>query len=169
MRTTRIGTTNMNVFRGDPGWKFGFGTLEESEVISQNRIARDRGTRPRRGVRQRSCRRARRQDRAGVGRLAISAAQPRQLPLPRFREGNVTADKACPNSNRAGLCASCKQVRIIRSDRGSVFYLCRRSATDPTYPQYPRLPVLFCRGYEAQEKAAGARNDRPTGDAEPSE
>ena len=89
--------------------------------------------------------------------------------LPRSVEGNVTADKALPDSNRAGLCASCKHVRIIRSDRGSIFYLCRRSATDPSYAQYPRLPVLSCRGYEAQEKCAGAMNDKPTDDAEPSE
>jgi len=56
-----------------------------------------------------------------------------------------------PDADAAGLCARCKQVRRVRTDRGSVFYLCRRSSTDPSYPQYPRLPVLFCRGYEAQE------------------
>lgn len=66
----------------------------------------------------------------------------------------MTAGKASPDSNRAGLCASCKHVRIIRSDRGSIFYLCRRSATDPSYAQYPRLPVLSCRGYEAQDSNA---------------
>ena len=80
----------------------------------------------------------------------------------------MTADKACADSNRVGLCAACKHVRVIRSDRGSVFYLCRRSATDPSYPQYPRLPVLFCRGYEEEEKCARAKNDKPTGDTEPS-
>jgi len=67
----------------------------------------------------------------------------------------VTADKAGPASKRAGLCASCTQVRIIQSDRGSVFYLCRRSAQDPRYPQYPRLPVLACRGYDALEVDPG--------------
>lgn len=48
----------------------------------------------------------------------------------------------------AGLCSTCTQVKLIRSDRGSVFYLCQRSFTDPTFPKYPRLPVLRCSGYE---------------------
>jgi hypothetical protein len=63
----------------------------------------------------------------------------------------MAMEDPCPDSNQAGLCARCRHVRPIRSDRGSVFYLCRRSLTDPGYPQYPRLPVLFCRGYEAEE------------------
>jgi mannose-6-phosphate isomerase-like protein (cupin superfamily) len=48
----------------------------------------------------------------------------------------------------AGLCATCAHVRIIRSDRGSLFHLCTLSAGDPRYPKYPRLPVLSCAGYE---------------------
>jgi hypothetical protein len=39
-------------------------------------------------------------------------------------------------------------MRQIESDRGSVFYLCERSAIDASFPKYPRLPVLQCRGYE---------------------
>jgi len=39
-------------------------------------------------------------------------------------------------------------MRLIQSDRGSVFYFCERSTTDPSYPKYPRLPVLQCAGYE---------------------
>ncbi len=39
-------------------------------------------------------------------------------------------------------------MRRIESDRSSVFYLCQRSATDASFPKYPRLPVLQCRGYE---------------------
>jgi len=49
---------------------------------------------------------------------------------------------------RVGLCADCQFVRRIESDRGSVFYKCQRSATDPGFPKYPRLPVLQCAGYE---------------------
>ena len=64
------------------------------------------------------------------------------------------------DSDQPGLCASCRHVRTIRSDRGSVFYLCRRSLTDPGYPQYPRLPVLFCRGYEAADSNAGVKTKR---------
>jgi hypothetical protein len=46
-----------------------------------------------------------------------------------------------------GLCDTCAFCRVIRSDRGSVFYLCERSFTDPSYPKYPPLPVLVCAGY----------------------
>jgi hypothetical protein len=48
-----------------------------------------------------------------------------------------------------GLCASCRHVRPIRSDRGALFFLCMRSTNDPRFPKYPRLPVLSCAGYEA--------------------
>jgi len=46
-----------------------------------------------------------------------------------------------------GLCASCEHMRLIQSDRGTKFYFCRLSATDPRFPKYPRLPVLQCSGY----------------------
>ena len=49
---------------------------------------------------------------------------------------------------RVGLCAGCQFVRRMESDRGSVFYMCQRSATDPSFPKYPRLPVLQCAGYD---------------------
>jgi hypothetical protein len=47
-----------------------------------------------------------------------------------------------------GLCADCCFMRRIESDRGSIFYLCERSAVDANFPKYPRLPVLRCAGYE---------------------
>ena len=47
-----------------------------------------------------------------------------------------------------GLCVNCKFMRTIQSDRGSVFYQCQLSATNPGFPKYPRLPVLRCAGYE---------------------
>jgi hypothetical protein len=49
---------------------------------------------------------------------------------------------------RAGLCADCRYVRLIKSDRGSTFYLCERSVSDKCFPKYPRLPIIQCRGYE---------------------
>ena len=49
---------------------------------------------------------------------------------------------------RAGLCADCMHSRRITSDRGSTFYLCERSASEPQFPKYPRLPVAQCAGYE---------------------
>jgi hypothetical protein len=49
---------------------------------------------------------------------------------------------------KVGLCADCRFMRRIESDRGSVFYLCERSATDARFAKYPRLPVLRCVGRE---------------------
>jgi len=51
----------------------------------------------------------------------------------------------------AGLCETCAFHRVIRSDRGSIFYLCERSFTDARFLKYPRLPVLQCAGYELQK------------------
>jgi len=50
-----------------------------------------------------------------------------------------------------GLCETCAFCRLIRSDRGSEFYLCERSFTDPSFLKYPRLPVLECPGYQRSE------------------
>jgi hypothetical protein len=47
-----------------------------------------------------------------------------------------------------GLCGHCRFMRQMKSDRGTVFLLCERSATDAAFPKYPRLPVLHCAGYE---------------------
>jgi len=61
----------------------------------------------------------------------------------------------CPvlsDSERVGLCFSCQYMRLVRTDRGSVFYQCHRSTTDTRYPKYPRLPVLCCPGYESKEE-----------------
>jgi hypothetical protein len=48
---------------------------------------------------------------------------------------------------RAGLCAVCDHGRRIRSDRGSVFFLCGLSAVDSSFARYPALPVLRCPGF----------------------
>jgi hypothetical protein len=49
---------------------------------------------------------------------------------------------------RAGLCASCRFSEVITSSRGSTFYLCTLSETDPSFRKYPILPVLRCPGYQ---------------------
>jgi hypothetical protein len=36
----------------------------------------------------------------------------------------------------------------VRTGRGSEFSLCERSKSDPSFPKYPRVPVLECRGFE---------------------
>lgn len=47
-----------------------------------------------------------------------------------------------------GLCNTCQNCRVIRSNRGSVFYLCELALTDPRFKKYPPLPVLQCSGYK---------------------
>jgi hypothetical protein len=57
-----------------------------------------------------------------------------------------------PNSlsdanSRLGLCADCVHARPIESSKGSQFLLCQLSQSDPSFPKYPRLPILACAGY----------------------
>ena len=53
-----------------------------------------------------------------------------------------------------GLCARCGHARVVESRRGSRFWMCTRSRTDPRFPRYPVLPVLACRGFEPREGRA---------------
>lgn len=53
-----------------------------------------------------------------------------------------------------GLCGGCRHGRAIRSGRGSIFWLCRRSATDRRFARYPSLPVLACPGFEETTSAS---------------
>ncbi len=55
-----------------------------------------------------------------------------------------------------GLCATCRQARVVQSARGSTFYLCRLAEVDPRFSKYPRLPVLRCAGYESVEETEEA-------------
>jgi hypothetical protein len=48
----------------------------------------------------------------------------------------------------ASLCPACKHVKLVRSDKDAVFYLCRLAATDPRFTKYPPQPVLDCAGFE---------------------
>lgn len=53
-----------------------------------------------------------------------------------------------------GLCRVCLHARILRSGRGSTFWLCELSRTDPAFPRYPRLPVVRCSGFTLRTAAA---------------
>ncbi len=59
----------------------------------------------------------------------------------------IPSDNAPRERSRPGLCANCLYARRVESGRGSTFYLCERSLTDPAFPKYPRLPVLQCSGH----------------------
>ena len=62
-------------------------------------------------------------------------------------------------ASKAGLCADCQHMRLITSDRGSTFYFCQRSQSDASFPKYPRLPVIQCRGYEPKSTERGVEVD----------
>ena len=52
-----------------------------------------------------------------------------------------------PYAPPAGLCESCANVRVIDTRKGSRFFMCQLSETDPRFPRYPRTPVMQCIGY----------------------
>jgi cysteine-rich CWC protein len=58
---------------------------------------------------------------------------------------NKLAIKA--DMSQTGLCFNCEYARHVESKETTVYFLCERSLTDPTFPKYPRLPVLRCSGY----------------------
>lgn len=49
-----------------------------------------------------------------------------------------------------GLCADCRHGRQVPASQAT-YWLCRRSATDPAFPKYPRLPIRTCRGFQWRE------------------
>jgi hypothetical protein len=55
--------------------------------------------------------------------------------------------ESAPPAAREGLCATCSHARRVTNDRGSVFVRCAYSTVDPSFPKYPRLPVLACSAY----------------------
>jgi hypothetical protein len=67
------------------------------------------------------------------------------------------ADPAPPP---AGLCNACVHQQLVPNRRGSVFSLCRRSKTDPSFPRYPRIPVAECRGFEPRGAGASVTPER---------
>ena len=68
-------------------------------------------------------------------------------------------DRAPDGQVRAtvGLCAVCRHAQVVTSARGSRFYLCRLSATDPRFPRYPPLPVVNCAGFSPDADRAPER------------
>lgn len=51
----------------------------------------------------------------------------------------------------AGLCDRCVHAKVIRSDRGSAFYLCQLSYRDARFARYPVIPVRACAGFVAAD------------------
>jgi hypothetical protein len=61
-----------------------------------------------------------------------------------------------PIEARAGLCGHCEHARIVTNDRGSQFLLCQYADVDPSYPRYPRLPVLSCPQFRSDTASRAA-------------
>ncbi|MBZ5571126.1 MAG: hypothetical protein LAO09_04520 [Acidobacteriia bacterium] len=61
-----------------------------------------------------------------------------------MKEGSTES----PGKSRIGLCLDCHHVRRIESAKGSTFYRCAVSESDPKFAKYPRLPVLVCSGFK---------------------
>jgi hypothetical protein len=76
--------------------------------------------------------------------------------MARQYSGTVAKDE----KDIVGLCATCTHARRITSDRGSTFFQCALSATDPDFPKYPRLPVLECRGYQSGQCTVDSKPGR---------
>ena len=72
----------------------------------------------------------------------------------------MTDDKRGTRSrtDAVGLCGTCQHVKRVDSAKGSRFYLCRLSETDPRFRRYPPLPVLRCGGYSPDPSAADVDN-----------
>jgi hypothetical protein len=66
----------------------------------------------------------------------------------------VSTDADIASHPDPGLCGTCSFARLVRSKRGSSFHRCRRSDEDDSYARYPRLPVLACLGYAAEDGRA---------------
>jgi hypothetical protein len=56
-----------------------------------------------------------------------------------------------------GLCVRCIHARQVSGARGSLFILCELAHTVEGFPRYPRLPVVVCSGYRAQEEEGDDR------------
>ena len=61
-----------------------------------------------------------------------------------------------------GLCPACTWVQRVESQKGSVFWRCRKGKEDPRFPKYPPQPVWACAGY--RPRAASDGDGRPPGD-----
>jgi len=55
-----------------------------------------------------------------------------------------------------GLCAACTRASRIVNDRGSVFVRCLYATHDPSFPKYPRLPVIACRAFVSRDSDSPA-------------
>jgi hypothetical protein len=64
----------------------------------------------------------------------------------------VTANRPARGPDaRAGLCARCRFAHEQVSAGGSRFWRCLRADDDGAFARYPRLPILRCAGFAAND------------------
>jgi hypothetical protein len=56
-----------------------------------------------------------------------------------------------------GLCAACQHAKLNETRRGTAYLRCTRAAWDTRLPQYPRLPVAQCVGFDPADRSLGAQ------------
>ena len=61
---------------------------------------------------------------------------------------------SAPHAPPAGLCAACRNVKVVDTRKGSRFFLCTLSEVDPRFPKYPPLPVMRCAGFDPDAEAS---------------
>ena len=59
------------------------------------------------------------------------------------------------NAVSIGLCVPCIYHATAANNRGAEFHLCELGVRDSTFPKYPRLPVLSCKGYQSTKDTKG--------------
>jgi len=63
----------------------------------------------------------------------------------------TTDARAKRSDSDAGLCETCRSVRVQGTKRGARFFRCARADVEEGYHRYPPLPVLQCPGFERVE------------------
>jgi hypothetical protein len=64
-----------------------------------------------------------------------------------------SGDRSAELARTVGLCPRCRHVARQETARGGVFWRCRLAETDSRFTRYPRLPVLTCPGFSADDDA----------------
>jgi len=80
------------------------------------------------------------------------------MPFRRVTPADVGGGTAPPPADPIGLCRDCRFARQVPAQQ-AVYWLCRRSADDPSFPRYPRLPLRSCRGFAWGEETGPASED----------
>ncbi|MGH7731555.1 MAG: CoA-binding protein [Candidatus Eiseniibacteriota bacterium] len=68
------------------------------------------------------------------------------MPFPRWGPTAEYTPAPIGQPDPVGLCRDCRFARQVPAAK-TTYWLCRRSAEDPTFPRYPRLPIRACRGF----------------------